>query len=211
MAGKVLVPISEHVNRLIAIRAQADIMGVDLVVVARTDAEAATLVTTTIDPRDHSFILGTTNPGLHPLSELISQAEREGKSGVALQDIEDKWLAQANLKRFDDAVVEAIRAGSFRDQEGMAEAYFREAKGKSNSEARAVARRITGFDLFFDWDAPRTREGYYRLRGGCDCAVNRAVAYAPYCNTVWMESKPPDYNQAKEFAEGVHSVWPEMK
>ena len=211
MAGKVLVPVSEHVNRLVAIRAQADIMGVDLVVVARTDAEAATLITTTIDPRDHPFILGTTNPSLQPLSELMAQAEREGRSGAALQEVEDRWLAQANLKGFDDAVVEAIEAGSSHDKKGMVEAYLREAKGKSNTEARAVARRITGFDLFYDWDAPRTREGYYRLKGGCDCAVSRAVAYAPYCDAVWMESKLPDYKQAKEFADGVHSVWPEMK
>ncbi|KAK0754626.1 isocitrate lyase [Schizothecium vesticola] len=213
MAGKVLVPISEHINRLVAIRAQADIMGSDLLAIARTDAEAATLITTTIDPRDHAFILGSTNPKLKPLSELMMIAEREGKVGEQLQAIEDSWLSQAGLKRFDEAVLDAIAAGSFRDPNGLAAQYKARITGKqlSNTEARAVARDILGSDIHFDWDAPRTREGYYRLKGGCDCSINRAIAYAPYCDAIWMESKLPDYKQAEEFAKGVHAVWPEQK
>ncbi|KAK8879558.1 isocitrate lyase [Apiospora arundinis] len=211
MAGKVLVPISEHINRLVAIRAQADIMGTDLLAVARTDAEAATLITTTIDPRDHAFIMGATNPSLQPLNDLMVAAERAGKNGDQLQTIEDAWLKQAGLKRFDEAVVDAINAGSYADKKGLVARYLAESKGKSNSEARAVAHGITGVDVYFDWDAPRTREGYYRLKGGCDCAINRAVAYAPYADAIWMESKLPDFKQAEEFAKGVHAVWPEQK
>ncbi|RKK96570.1 Isocitrate lyase [Fusarium oxysporum] len=211
MAGKVLVPIQEHINRLVAIRAQADIMGSDLLAIARTDAEAATLLSTNIDPRDHAFILGSTNPTLKPLNDLMIAAEGAGKSGVELQRIEDEWLAKANLSRFDDAVTAAIDAGSSSDKAGLKRDYLAKAKGKSNLEARAIARQVLGHDIFFDWDAPRTREGYFRLKGGCDCAVNRAIAYAPYCDAIWMESKLPDYAQAKEFAEGVHAVWPEKK
>ncbi|KAK3903231.1 isocitrate lyase [Staphylotrichum tortipilum] len=211
MAGKVLVPISEHINRLVAIRAQADIMGSDLVAIARTDAEAATLITSTIDPRDHAFILGSTNPNQAPLNDLMVAAEKVGKAGDDLQAIEDKWVAQAGLKRFDDAVLEAIAAAGLGAD--AAARYTAATKGKalSNAEARAVARGILGRDVFFDWDAPRTREGYYRLKGGCDCSINRAVAYAPYCDAIWMESKLPDYKQAEEFAKGVHAVWPEQK
>ncbi|KAF4946178.1 hypothetical protein FGADI_11370 [Fusarium gaditjirri] len=211
MAGKVLVPIQEHINRLVAIRAQADIMGSDLLAIARTDAEAATLLSTNIDPRDHAFILGSTNPTLKPLNDLMIAAEGAGKSGVELQRIEDEWLAKANLSRFDDAVTAAIDAGSSSDKAGLKRDYLTKSKGKSNLEARAIARQVLGHDIFFDWDAPRTREGYFRLKGGCDCAVNRAIAYAPYCDAIWMESKLPDYAQAKEFAEGVHAVWPEKK
>ncbi|KAI0407682.1 isocitrate lyase [Xylaria palmicola] len=213
MAGKVLVPIQEHINRLVAIRAQADIMGTDLLAIARTDAEAATLITTTIDPRDHAFIIGSTNPNLQPLNDLMIAAEQAGKNGEQLQAIEDQWMKQANLRRFDEAVAGAINASRApaNDKKAMLQQYTAQSKGKSNAEARAVARGILGADVFFNWDAPRTREGYYRLKGGCDCAVNRAIAYAPYCDAIWMESKLPDYKQAKEFADGVHAVWPEQK
>ncbi|KAJ8106117.1 hypothetical protein ONZ43_g7172 [Nemania bipapillata] len=213
MAGKVLVPISEHINRLVAIRAQADIMGTDLLAIARTDAEAATLITTTIDPRDHAFIIGSTNPNLQPLNDLMVAAEQAGKTGEQLQAIEDAWMKEANLKRFDEAVADAIAASRSLagDKKALIQQYAAQSKGKSNPEARAIAHGILGTDIFFDWDAPRTREGYYRLKGGCDCAINRAIAYAPYCDAIWMESKLPDYNQAKEFADGVHAVWPEQK
>ena len=141
----------------------------------------------------------------------MTAAEKAGKTGNDLQAIEDEWIAAANLQRFDNAVLAAIDAGSHVDKAGLKKQYTSQAKGKSNNEARAVAKGLLGTDVFFDWDAPRTREGYYRLKGGCDCAVNRAIAYGPYCDAVWMESKLPDFKQAKEFADGVHAVWPEQK
>ncbi|KAL2074028.1 hypothetical protein VTL71DRAFT_7806 [Oculimacula yallundae] len=211
MAGKVLVPISEHINRLVAIRAQADIMGSDLLAIARTDAEAATLITTTIDPRDHAYILGSTNPALQPLNDLMIAAERAGKNGAELQAIEDAWTAQAGLKLFNDAVVDTINSGVHVDKKALIAKFLLDVKGKSNTEARAIARGITGVDIPFDWDSPRTREGYYRIQGGCECAINRAIAYAPYADAIWMESKLPDYAQAEQFANGVHAVWPEQK
>lgn len=211
MAGKVLVPIAEHINRLVAIRAQADIMGSDLLAVARTDSEAATLITSTIDPRDHHFIMGATNPALQPLSELLHSAEQAGKYGAELQAIEDAWTAQAGLKLFHEAVADTINAGVHVNKAGLIEEFLQLTKGKSNQEARAIAKGLTGVDVHFDWDSARTKEGYYRYQGGCQCAVNRAIAYAPYCDMIWMESKLPDYSQAKEFAEGVHAVWPEQK
>lgn len=211
MAGKVLVPISEHINRLVAIRAQADIMGTDLLAIARTDSEAATLITSTIDSRDHAFIMGATNPALQPLSELMMAAEQAGKTGDELQAIEDSWNAQAGLKLFHEAVIDTINAGVHVDKAGLISDFMATSKGKSNQEARAIAKGLTGVDIHFDWDSARTREGYYRYQGGTGCAVNRAVCYAPYADLIWMESKLPDFKQAKEFADGVHKVWPEQK
>jgi isocitrate lyase len=57
LGGKVLVPTQEFINKLIAARLAADICGVPTVLVARTDADAARLVTSDIDERDRPFIL----------------------------------------------------------------------------------------------------------------------------------------------------------
>lgn len=58
LGGKVLVSVREHITRLQAARLQADVMGCDLVICARTDAMSATFLDSNIDPVDHPFILG---------------------------------------------------------------------------------------------------------------------------------------------------------
>ena len=138
-------------------------------------------------------------------------AEASGKNGDALEAIEDAWTKQAGLKLFHEAVIDTINAGVHVNKKDLINQFMKQSKGKSNSEARAIAKGITGVDIYFDWDASRTREGYYRYQGSCQCAVNRAIAFAPYADLIWMESKLPDYAQAKEFADGVHAVWPEQK
>lgn len=211
MAGKVLVPIQEHISRLVAIRASADIFGSDLLCVARTDSEAATLITSTIDYRDHFFIVGATNPNIPPLIDVTTKAEEEGVYGDALANLEAEWVSKAGLKLFHEAVVDEIKAGSYSNKQQLIDQFLSQVgplTNTSNSEARAIAKKLLGKDIYFNWEAPRVREGYYRYQGGTQCAVNRARAYAPYCDLIWMESKLPDYAQAKEFAEGVLAKWP---
>ncbi|UBH07254.1 isocitrate lyase [Leucobacter sp. Psy1] len=58
LGGKVLIPTQQHVRTLNAARLAADVAGVPSVVVARTDAEAATLITSDVDERDQEFITG---------------------------------------------------------------------------------------------------------------------------------------------------------
>jgi isocitrate lyase len=57
MGGKVLIPTAAHIRNLCAARLAADVMGVPTLIVARTDAEAAKLITSEVDERDHEFIL----------------------------------------------------------------------------------------------------------------------------------------------------------
>ena len=58
LGGKVLVPTSQFIRSLVAARLAADVMGVPTVIVARTDANGASLITSDIDPRDQEFLTG---------------------------------------------------------------------------------------------------------------------------------------------------------
>src|SRR5437870_775822 len=62
MGGKVLVPTSEAISKLVAARLAADVCGVPTVLVARTDAESANLLTSDVDERDRPFITGERTP-----------------------------------------------------------------------------------------------------------------------------------------------------
>ncbi|ORX60283.1 isocitrate lyase [Hesseltinella vesiculosa] len=205
MAGKVLVPIAEHINRLVAIRVQYDIMGVENLVVARTDAEAATLLSSNIDTRDHEFVVGATNPSLRPLATVMQEAELAGKNGAALAKVEADWVAQAGLKRFGTAVAEHLQR---QGRNAQAETFLAQIRFKSNDEARAIAKNSYGVDLFWDWDMCRVREGFYRYEGGTEAATSRSIAFAPYADMLWMETKKPILSQAEEFARGVLAASP---
>lgn len=183
MAGKVLVPISEHINRLVAIRLQYDIMGVSNLVIARTDSEAATLITSNVDERDHSFILGTPNEKLEPLVSIMHAAEGKGHSGAALQALEDEWLKQAQLELYPQTLARALKDQGV--SENDIKRFTEQVSGTahaSRKESLRVAREEFGLktEPYWNWDAPRTREGFYRYQGGTRCAINRAIEFAPF-------------------------------
>src|SRR5688572_7636637 len=113
LGGKVLVPTAHFIRTLVAARLAADTLGVPTVLIARTDADAARLLTSDVDPRDREHLTGE-----------------------------------------------------------------------------------------------RTAEGFYHYRGGLECAIARARAYAPYADLVWCETSSPDLAEAKAFAEGVHRDFP---
>jgi len=61
---------------------------------------------------------------------------------------------------------------------------------------------------FIDRKAGRSAEGFYRLKGGLECAIARGLAYAPYADLVWCETSTPDLDQARKFAEGIRKKFP---
>merc|ERR1719203_2256825 len=103
MGGKVLVSTSEHIQRLIAIRLQADVLNSGLVIVARTDAEAATMIDSNIDPIDHPHITGATVPGVESLYDAI----RKGT--------DKDWEERAGAMTYPDAVAKALKGKGVSD------------------------------------------------------------------------------------------------
>ena len=113
LGGKVLVPTQQFVRTLSAARLAADVLDVPTVLIARTDANSAMLMTSDIDPKDHKFLTGE-----------------------------------------------------------------------------------------------RTPEGFFRIKGGLDCAIDRGLSYAPYADLLWCETSTPDLEEAKRFAEAIHAKYP---
>lgn len=88
MGGKVLVPTREAVDKLVAARLAADVMGVPTLIVARTDAEAADLLTADIDPNDQPFVTGErTVEGFYKTRKGLDQAISRGLAYAPYADL----------------------------------------------------------------------------------------------------------------------------
>ena len=113
MGGKVLVPTGTAVRNLKAARLAADIADVPLIILARTDANAAKLITNDHDDNDKPFLTGERSP-----------------------------------------------------------------------------------------------EGFYYVKAGIEQAISRGLAYAPYADLIWCETATPNLEEAKKFADAIHSKFP---
>src|SRR4030081_1191075 len=113
LGGKVLVPTAQHIRTLNAARLAADVMDVPTLLVARTDADSARLLTSDVDERDRPFLTGE-----------------------------------------------------------------------------------------------RTPEGFFRIAGGLEVAIDRGRSYAPYADLLWCETSEPDLGEAGRFAEAIHDRFP---
>ena len=90
MGGKVLVPTQEAINKLLAARLAADVCNVPTVLIARTDAEGATLLTSDVDERDRPFIdttRGRTSEGFFTVRAGMQQAIARGRAYAAYADL----------------------------------------------------------------------------------------------------------------------------
>lgn len=96
LGGKVLVSTQEAINKLIAARLAADVCGVPTVLVARTDADAADLLTSDIDERDHAFVVPgeRTSEGFFKVNNGVEQGIARGLSYAPYADL--IWMETSN-------------------------------------------------------------------------------------------------------------------
>lgn len=88
MGGKVLVPTEEAVQKLISARLASDVLGIPTLILARTDSEAANLLTSDFDPRDQAFLTGErTNEGFFRVKNGLEQSISRGVSYAPYADL----------------------------------------------------------------------------------------------------------------------------
>ena len=145
MGGKVLVPTHEAINKLNAARLAADVMGVPIVLLARTDADAANLITSDSDERDHEFVTGERTPeGFYRTRPGMEQAIARGLAYAPYADMiwcetskpdleQAKIFADAIHAKYPDQLLAYNCSPSFNWQANLDDATmktFREELGK---------------------------------------------------------------------------------
>jgi len=167
-------------QRLHAARLQADVMGCDLVIVARTDGYSASFLDTNIDPLDHPYILGVVDEN-NP--ELLMTFPVAGQKAI-MESFSNESRITKILKLWNENCTNL-----------------------SLKKAKDFAKEL-GFDFYFDWDACRSEEGYYRIQGNLEYCVKRGLKFAECADLLWMETPKPLMDLAKGFADGIHAKMP---
>jgi isocitrate lyase len=207
----VLVPVGDHINRLVAARFQWDMMGCENLVIARTDSESGKLISSAVDVRDHEFIKGVTEES-EPLAETLQNMEAAGAPGKEIDAYEAAWVKKHKLVTFDEAVVQHL------EKEGASQSTIDQflTETRSNPDfsllkRRKLADKYTNSPVYFNWDIPRTREGFYHYKAGMDAATKRGKEFAPYADLLWVETGDPSVEKAAKFAGEIRQQYPGKK
>ena len=150
---------------------------------------------------------------------LIADCAREYKATpeVGVDAMLDKvtsryvgaWEAGAGLKTYAKAIADVIE---FRSNEGeqfeMSAVQWMAFAGRASlHSARRKAKQL-GLNIIWDCELPKTPEGYYQIKGGIEYAIAKSLAAAPFCDILWMETKTANLDDARKFADAIHSVFP---
>lgn len=145
MGGKVLVPTEEAICKLTAARLAADVLGVPTVLIARTDADAANLITSDADDRDHAFITGErTREGFYRTRAGLDQAIARGLAYAPYADMiwcetskpdlgHARKFAEAIRARFPDRLLAYNCSPSFNWKANLDDATMRRFREELNA------------------------------------------------------------------------------
>ena len=81
----------------------------------------------------------------------------------------------------------------------------------SLSTRRKIAEKLLKKPIKFNWDIPRTREGFYHYKAGLPAATKRAIAFGPYADLLWLETAYPSVDKAAQFAADIRQELPGKK
>lgn len=196
--GRTVVPTSEYIDRLRAVRMQFDIMGVETLLLCRCDTDHSEFITSVVDERDHEYVLGATSR-IEPLKACLAAAQSEGKD---LRVVRNEWKERANLKTFDEAVKDVASGDEYT-------AYAAEVQKRSFpslSARQEIASKTVKGEVFFDWELPRSSMGQYLFRSCVKAVVERALAAAPLGDVTWARMDAPVWKDLVEFHTEVRKV-----
>jgi isocitrate lyase len=153
------------------------------------------------------------------LLALVEQQAKAFKNGACdaekaldnvLTRLVERWEADAGLHTFGDAVASILefRSGDG-EQFAMTVPEWRQfAATASFAGARQKAKSLR-IGVTWDCELAKTPEGYYQARGGIPWAIAKSLAAAPFADLLWMETKTADLNDARQFADAIHAVFPD--
>ena len=119
------------------------------------------------------------------------------------------WEEESGLSTFGETIETLMQ---FNIEQGiefdMTVEQWREfAKTASTKDATEKADSL-GVDYIWDPEISRTPEGYYQVKGGIEYAIAKSLAVAPFADLLWMETKTADLEDARQFADAIHEVFP---
>ncbi len=119
------------------------------------------------------------------------------------------WEEESGLNTFGETIETLME---FNLEQGiefdMTVEQWREfAKTASTKDAMEKADSL-GIDYIWDPEISRTPEGYYQVKGGIEYSIAKSLAAAPFADLLWMETKTADLEDARQFAEAIHEVFP---
>ncbi|OHE93434.1 acetate utilization-3 [Colletotrichum orchidophilum] len=194
--GRTIVPTSDYLSRLTTVRMTFDIMGADTMLLCRCDSDHAEFITSVIDPRDHPYVLGATNP-VPSFIQALEAGKTEGKNYLT---VKDEWKASAGLMTFD----EAVKSVATEDQYNAYIAEIGDAAVALQAR-RAAAKHIIGEEIMFDWELPRTPLGQYMWQWSTKAVIDRCILAAPLGDVTWSRQDKKDMH---DFHAALREVYP---